>query len=97
MDWQPSRYPLLKREEELHIPEDLTVREGRYGMEVMGSVSFGPLSLWQPDRGVGVLPSHAPSFKWAFWFRKLSLILLDLLPLISIRLYHIVFAFRYHS
>jgi len=39
MDWQPSRYLLLKKEEELHIPEDLTVREGRYIMEITGSKS----------------------------------------------------------
>jgi len=61
MDWQPSRYPLLKREEELHIPEDPTVREGRYVTEITGSDSLGSLSL--PGRGVGVLLSHAPSFK----------------------------------
>jgi len=40
---------LLKKEEELHIPEDLTVGEGRYVTEVMGSGSFDCLSLaaWQ--------------------------------------------------
>ena len=37
-----SRYLLLKIEEELHIPEDLTVREGRYVTEITGS---GCLSL----------------------------------------------------
>ena len=36
---------LLRREEELHIPEDLTVREERYSTEVTGSGSVSSLSL----------------------------------------------------
>jgi len=40
VDWQPSRYLFLKREEGLHIPEDLVVREGRYVMEITGSKAW---------------------------------------------------------
>jgi len=52
---------LLKREEELHIPEDLMVREVKYIMEITGSGSLISLSL--PGRGLGVLPSCEPSFR----------------------------------
>jgi len=47
------------------------------------------LSLWQPDRGVDVLPSCAPSSSRPFGFGNF-LILFDLLHLLSIRLYYIV-------
>jgi len=94
MDWQLSRYLILKREEEeLCIPEDLMVGEGRYVMEVTGSksrdLSLG-LSLTARQRGgyasklcafiqVGLLVSET-----------LSLILFGLLDTISIKLYYIV-------
>ena len=45
-----------KREEELRIPEDLTVREGRYNMEDTSSGCAQPFSLsLAAGRGVGVL------------------------------------------
>ena len=52
----PHHNIMDKREEELHIPEDLTVREGRYVTEdtSSGCAWSSSLSL-AAGRGVGVL------------------------------------------
>jgi len=64
VDWQLSGYLVLRREEELRIPEDFVFRgEDTSGEEVMGLALS--LTAWQR-----VLPSHAAS---GFRFRELSL------------------------
>ena len=94
----------MDKREELRIQKDLTVREGRYITEDTSSGCARSSSLsFATGRGVGVLPSHAPSSSRAFGFGNsltlslslsialsLSLISFDLLSLLPIRLYYIV-------
>ena len=101
MDWQPSRYLLLKREE-LHIPEDLTVTEGRYVMEITGSNSQDwahSLALAARQRGgcaskpctftqVGLLVSE--TFSLLFYLIYYTKFQLDCIILCYL-------AFQYHS
>ena len=61
----PHHNIMDKREEELRIAEDLMVREGRYIME---DTSSGCARSFCFCRGVGVLPSRAPSSSRAFGF-----------------------------
>ena len=65
----PHHNIMDKREEELRIPADLTVREGRYISEdtSSGCARHFAFSCWQGEEWV-CFPSHAPSSSWAFGF-----------------------------
>ena len=90
MDWQLSRYLILRREEELHIPGDFTVREedkprGKWWDLALWLSCLLPGSVWVCS------PSVRPQFKAGFPVSDiLSLILFDLLASISLILYYIV-------
>jgi len=86
-----------KREEELRIPADLTVREGRYITEDMSFGCARPFAARERSgcafqamrlHQVGLSVSEALSLSLSL-FLSLSLISFDLLPLLSIRLYYI--------
>jgi len=83
---------IMDKREELRIPEDLTVREGRYIMEDTSSccaVFFTFACCW--ERSGCASSSRAFGFGNSLvLYRSFALISFDLLSLLPVRLYYIV-------
>ena len=87
---------IMDKSEELRIPADLTVREGRYITEDTSSgctLSFFFHFCLLPERGVSVLPSPAPSSSRAFGFgNSLTSLSLSLSIALSLSLsFHLIY------
>ena len=88
----PHHNIMDKREEQLRIPEDLTVREGRYITEdsSSGCARSSSLLLAARERSGCAFQAVRLHQVGLFVSETLYLILLDLLSLLPIRLYYIV-------